>query len=43
MFFYTIVYCDKPVIAAELNTLRSFASMFLWKDLLHLHLLIEYI
>ena len=38
MFFYTIVYCDKLVIADELNTLSSFASMFLWKDLLHLHL-----
>jgi len=31
MFFYTIVYCDKLVIADELNTLRSFASMFYGK------------
>jgi len=28
MFFYTITYCDKLVIADELNTLRSFASMY---------------
>ena len=41
VYFYVFLYdfaSQSPVIVDELNTLRSFASMFLWKDLLHLHL-----